>query len=267
VRRYSLDDCLADPAWPAIWQREPDHLAQFLRKESDKETYPRTVSPRQQVYPISLLLEGRPCLVVGGGHVALSKISGLLDVGAAVTVIAPEVLDEITALPVTVLARPYQEGDCDGFMLVIAATGDRGLDASIYEECQHAATLVNAADNPTACTFYLPALFRAGDLSVAISTAGASPAIASWVRDRVGTLLGEHFSDVVDLVGAVREQIRASGQTSEGLPWGDLIDQLTSALAEGVEPAVAGALASRWATQVVCTRDGDLAASKDEPSS
>jgi siroheme synthase-like protein len=193
--------------------------------------------------------------------VARAKITGLLDAGAVVTVIAADVLDEITALPVTVQARPYEEGDCDGFVLVIAATGDRSLDASIYAECQRTSTLVNAADNPTACTFYLPALLRAGSLSVAISTAGASPAIASWVRDRVGTLLGEHFSDVVDIVGATREQIRAGGQTSEGLPWGELIDQLTSALAEGVEPGAAAALASTWAAQVVSTRENNSAAS------
>jgi precorrin-2 dehydrogenase / sirohydrochlorin ferrochelatase len=202
-------------------------------------------------------------LVVGGGQVALSKIAGLLDAGATVTVIAPDVLDEITALPVSVHLRPYQEGDCDGFVLVLAATGDRGLDASIYAECQRTSTLVNAADNPAACTFFLPALLRAGDLSVAISTAGASPAIASWVRDRVGTLLGEHFADVVEIVGATREQIRASGETSEGLPWGELIDQLTSALAEGIQPAAAAALATRWATRVVATRENDSAASDD----
>jgi len=211
------------------------------------------VSPRQQVYPVSLLLEARPCLVVGGGQVALSKIAGLLDAGAAVTVIAPEVSDKITALPVIVHPRSYREGDCAGFVLVIAATGDRVLDASIYAECQGTTTLVNAADNPTACTFYLPALLRAGDLSVAISTAGASPAIASWVRDRVGALVGERFGDVVDIVGATREQIRASGQTSEGLPWVDLIDRLTAALAEGVDLAAANALASDWAASVAAT--------------
>jgi precorrin-2 dehydrogenase / sirohydrochlorin ferrochelatase len=222
------------------------------------------VSPRQQVYPISLLLEGRPCLVVGGGSVALSKITGLLDAGGTVTVIAPDVLDEITALPVTVHTRPYREGDCDSFVLVLAATGDRGLDATIYAECEGTSTLVNAADNPAACTFYLPALLRSGDLSVAISTAGASPAIASWVRDQVGTLLGEHFSDVVDIVGATREQIRASGQTSEGLPWADLIDQLTSALEKGAEPSTAGVVASRWAAQVVSAREKDAAANNPE---
>jgi precorrin-2 dehydrogenase/sirohydrochlorin ferrochelatase len=199
--------------------------------------------------------------VVGGGHVALSKITGLLDAGATVTVIAPDILDEITALPVTVHARPYREGDCDGFVLVLAATGDRGLDASIYAECRRTSTLVNAADNPTACTFYLPALLRAGDLSVAISTAGASPAIASWVRDRVGTLLGEHFADVVAIVGVTREQIRAKGQTSEGLPWAELIDQLTSAFTEGVQPTAASTLASRWAAQVVPTRENNSAPS------
>jgi precorrin-2 dehydrogenase/sirohydrochlorin ferrochelatase len=219
------------------------------------------VPPRQQIYPVSLLLEGRPCLVVGGAQVAFSKITGLLDSGAAVTVIAPEVSDEITALPVIVHSRPYREGDCAGFVLVIAATGDRGLDATIYAECQGTTTLVNAADNPTACTFYLPALLRAGDLSVAISTAGASPAIASWVRDRVGALVGARFGDVVDIVGATREQIRASGQTSEGLPWVELIDRLTAALAGGVDLIAVRALATDWAASVAATRPRESATS------
>ena len=199
--------------------------------------------------------------MVGGAQVAFSKITGLLDSGAAVTVIAPEVSDEITALPVIVHSRPYREGDCAGFVLVIAATGDRGLDATIYAECQGTTTLVNAADNPTACTFYLPALLRAGDLSVAISTAGASPAIASWVRDRVGALVGARFGDVVDIVGATREQIRASGQTSEGLPWVELIDRLTAALAGGVDLIAVRALATDWAASVAATRPRESATS------
>jgi precorrin-2 dehydrogenase / sirohydrochlorin ferrochelatase len=193
--------------------------------------------------------------------VALSKVTGLLDAGAAVTVLAPNVRNEIRALPVAILARPYQQGDCDGFAVVLAATGDRRIDAAIYAECQRAGTLVNAADNPTACSFYLPALLRTGDLSVAISTAGASPAIASWVRDRMGALLGEHFGDVVDIVGATREEIRAGGETSEGLPWADLIDQLTSALEAGAEPATAADLASKWASQVVAVRKNTAAPS------
>jgi precorrin-2 dehydrogenase/sirohydrochlorin ferrochelatase len=222
------------------------------------------VSPRRQVYPVSLLLEGQPCLVVGGGQVAYPKIAGLLDAGAAVTVIASEVSDEIAALPVTVHSRPFRDGDCTGYVLVVAATGNRALDATIFAECQVTNTLVNAADNPAACSFYLPALLRSGDLSVAISTAGASPAIASWVRDRIGALVGERFGDVVDVVGATREQVRADGRTSEGLPWTELIDQLTTALAEGVDRAGVDALASNWAAGVNATREQESARSGDE---
>jgi precorrin-2 dehydrogenase / sirohydrochlorin ferrochelatase len=222
------------------------------------------MSPRQQVYPVSLLLEGRPCLVVGGGQVALSKIHGLLDAGAVVTVIAAEVADEITALPVTAHQRRYRAGDCAGFVLVLSATGDRVLDATIYAECQTTTTLVNAADNPAACTFFLPALLRAGDLSVAISTAGASPAVASWVRDRVGAALGVHFGDVVAIVGTTREQIRASGHTSEGLPWSELIDQLAAALAAGGDLARANSVATNWAAGVEAARGRQSATGETE---
>jgi precorrin-2 dehydrogenase/sirohydrochlorin ferrochelatase len=220
--------------------------------------------PRQQVYPVSLLLEGRPCLVVGGGQVALSKIAGLLDAGAIVTVIAPDVTAEIAALPVRLHARRYQGGDCAGFVLVIAATGDRDLDAAIYAECQATTTLVNATDNPTACSFYLPALLRAGDLSVAISTSGASPAVASWVRDRVGALVGARFAEVVELLGATREQIRASGRSSEGLAWGALIDQLVAALADGADPSALTTIAAQWAA-IVTAADRPGAPSRDSP--
>jgi precorrin-2 dehydrogenase / sirohydrochlorin ferrochelatase len=225
------------------------------------------MSPRQQVYPVSLLLEDRPCLVVGGGQVALSKIAGLLGVGAVVTVIAPEVAEEITALPVTVHQRRYRAGDCAGYVLVLAATGDRALDATIYAECQTTTTLVNAADNPAACTFFLPALLRVGDLSVAISTAGASPAVASWVRDRVGATLGEHFGDVVAIVGATREQIRSSGYTSEGLPWSELIDQLTAAFAAGGDLAEASATATNWVASVEAARGRQAASGAGETES
>jgi siroheme synthase-like protein len=208
------------------------------------------VTVRQHVYPVSLLLAGHPCLVIGGGTVALAKIDGLLDAGAVVTVIAPEVLDEITALPVTVRERRFQAGDTEGFRLVVCATGDQRLDSEVFAACEGSGTLVNAADNPDACTFYLPALLRSGNLSVAISTDGSSPAIASWVRDRIAAALGDRFADVVDIVATTRTELRASGRTSEGLPWSDLIDELASRVRDGASLEVAREIAAAWFEQV-----------------
>ena len=205
---------------------------------------------RQHVYPVSLLLNGRPCLVIGGGAVALAKIAGLLDAGAVVTVIAADVLDEIARLPVTVFERRFQAGDTDGFHVVVCATGDRRLDLEVFAACEGSGTLINAADNPDACTFYLPALLRSGNLSVAISTDGSSPAIASWVRDRIAAILGDRFGDVVDIVAATRDELRSSGRTSEGLPWSDLIDELASRVRAGASIEDAHEVAAAWLEQV-----------------
>jgi siroheme synthase-like protein len=154
------------------------------------------------------------------------------------------------ALPVTLHRRRYQDGDTEGFHLVLAATGDRELEAAIFAASEQSATLMNAVDNPEACTFFLPAILRSGDLRVAISTGGVSPAVASWVRDRVATVLGGQFSDVLDIVGATRDEIRSDGRSSEGLAWADLIDELTSVLAGGADLNEALQVAAAWLARI-----------------
>ena len=209
------------------------------------------------VYPISLLLDDKPCLVVGARHVALGKIQDLLKAGASVTVIALDAIEEVRALPITLHIRGFQPGDTTGFSVVIAATGDLTVDAAVFADGASSGALVNSVDNSDSCDFFLPALFHRGQLSVAISTGGASPAIASWVRERLDDVLDERFSDIVDLVAAARTTVRDRGLSSEGMPWADLINQMVAAVDSGSGVAHCRALCDLWLESELTTPAAD----------
>jgi siroheme synthase-like protein len=177
------------------------------------------------VYPVNLVLRGRPALVVGGGPVALIKARGLLAAGARVTVVAPEVVDDLASLPgVTVEGRPYRPGEVAAYRFVVAATGDAAVNQQVYDDGEAAGVFVNAADDPERCSATLPARLDRGRLLVTVSTGGASPAVASWVRDRIAQQLGSEFEALVDLVAEVRTEVRASGRSTEGLSWRSALD-------------------------------------------
>ncbi|RPI07210.1 MAG: bifunctional precorrin-2 dehydrogenase/sirohydrochlorin ferrochelatase, partial [Actinobacteria bacterium] len=181
-------------------------------------------------YPVMLTVEGRRCLVVGGGKIAARKVDGLVGAGADVTVIAPRVDASITALPVTVEQRPYRPGDADGgFRLVITATDDPDVNAQVYAEAEAAEVWVNSADDPEHCSFTLPAIHRDGDVTVAIGTGGQSPAFAAWLRDRVRESLPAGLSDVVDRLAAERRSVHDAGKSTEARDWRPRIEQLVAA--------------------------------------
>ncbi|HVM66228.1 MAG TPA: bifunctional precorrin-2 dehydrogenase/sirohydrochlorin ferrochelatase [Acidimicrobiales bacterium] len=175
-------------------------------------------------YPVSLVVEGRPCLVVGGGAVARRKAEGLLACGAAVTVVAPSVSAPLVALPVRVLRRPYQRGEAAAYRLVIAATGDPVVNQMVHDDAEAAGVWVNAADDPARCTFTLPAIARQGPLTVAVSTGGGSPALASWLRDRLASELGEEYEVLLRLLSEARATIRTSGRSTEDVDWPSVLD-------------------------------------------
>ena len=145
---------------------------------------------------VCLDLRGRPCLVVGGGRVALEKSRGLLDCGADVTVVAPEVDDELAALPVRVVERPFAGADVNGRFLVIAATNDRRVNASVSAAAARCSVPCNVADDPELCSFILPAVVRRDPIQVGVSTGGASPALAQRIRDEVDALIGPHHAEL-----------------------------------------------------------------------
>lgn len=209
--------------------------------------------PPPPLYPIIVRLEGLACLVVGGGRVAARKVASLLVCGAEVTVIAPQVCEEIESLPVTVVRRSYQHGDVAGFRLVITATGRGEVDREVFEDSEAAGLMVNAADNIEACRFFLPSLLRRGPVTVAVSTAGTSPYLATWLRRRIAQVVGAEFAAVAALLGEARGALKAAGRTTESADWESLLnDEFAAIVAEGrleearerVETWVVRALAS-----------------------
>ena len=175
------------------------------------------------LYPVNLVVAGRRCLVVGGGRVALQKVQGLVDAGALVTVVAPEAVPELDALA-TVERRAYRRGEVAGYRLVVSATGDPQVNQDVYDDAEAAGVWINSADDPELCTVTLPSQLRQGRLTVAVSTAGHSPAVASWVRDRLAEQLGAEYDQLIGLLAEVRNEVRAEGRSTEGLDWRRALD-------------------------------------------
>lgn len=164
-------------------------------------------------YPVLLRVAGMPVLVVGGGRVAATKVEGLLRCGARVTVVAPELGPELARLAaarrLAWRPRPYRNGDLRGFWLAIAATDDPALNRRVWEEARRRRIWVNAVDDPEHCTFILPAVHRQGDLILAVSTSGRSPALAVRLRDRFARELGPAYARWLELLGSLRDEVRA----------------------------------------------------------
>ena len=178
----------------------------------------------QPLYPVNLVLAGRSCLVVGGGRVALTKVRGLADVGARVTVVAPEVGPEVAAVADVVELRPYRAGEAAGYRFVIAATGDPQVNQQVYYDGEAAGVWVNSADDPQRCSAILPARVRQGRLTLTVSTGGHSPAVAAWVRERLAREYGPEYDQLVGLLSEAREEVRAQGLGTEHLDWKQALD-------------------------------------------
>ncbi|MBO0713608.1 MAG: bifunctional precorrin-2 dehydrogenase/sirohydrochlorin ferrochelatase [Acidimicrobiales bacterium] len=171
-------------------------------------------------YPISLSVEGRDCLVVGGGQVAARKATELARCGAAVLVVAPAVVPELGATPgVRVEERPYRPGDVRGRWLVVAATDDRSVNRAVAADAEAAGVWVNAVDDPGACSFTAPAILRRGPVVVAVSTEGRSPALAAWLRDRLGEMVGPEMGVAAELLAEARAAMWDKGQKTTGIDW------------------------------------------------
>jgi siroheme synthase-like protein len=178
------------------------------------------------VYPVALLLSGRACLVVGGGHVAERKARGLLAAGARVHVVAKEVLPPMRALAglAGVEERPYRRGEVAGYWLAVAATGDSGVNQAVYEDGEAARVWVNSADDPASCSFILPAVARQGPVSVAVSTSGYSPALASWLKGHAAEHMGPELAELAELLAEARAELKAQGRSTEEVDWRPSLD-------------------------------------------
>lgn len=174
-------------------------------------------------FPVNLNLVGRPVLVVGGGRIAFRKVQQLLAAGGDVTVLAPHIIDEFTDLPVTLVHREYATGDVAKFRLIITATGNTPVDQAIFDECEELGIWVNSADDPVRCSFTLPAAFRRGPVMITVSTGGASPALASFLRSELEQLVGPEFADIAGTLAAQRAQFHADGISTEDVDWKPII--------------------------------------------
>jgi siroheme synthase-like protein len=179
-------------------------------------------------YPANLVVHGRRCVVVGAGRIAARKIAALLDAGAAVHVVAPDVGDEVRRLAdegrVTLDERPFVPADLDGAWLATTATGVPAVDGAVFEAGEAQRVWVNSADDPEHCSFTLMSVVRRGDLVVTVGTGGRSPALATWLRRRLTDELGPEYETLLDLLAEAREAMRASGGSTEDADWQRALD-------------------------------------------
>lgn len=147
------------------------------------------------------------------------KVKTLVDCGASVTVVSPEMLPELVQLSATddvvLKQRPYRTADLDGMFLVIGATDDETLNQQINADAEARHLLCNIADRPNICNFILPAIVRRGDFVMAVSTAGKSPAFAKHIRKTLGSQFGPEYGDLLDLMGAIRVKLLAEAHEPE----------------------------------------------------
>jgi siroheme synthase-like protein len=165
-------------------------------------------------YIACLRLTGRRCLVVGGGDIGLEKVEGLLACDATVTLVAPEAHPELVQLSLEGSIgwerRAYEPHDLDGCLIAIAATNDTDVNIRVFEDAEQRAMLVNVVDVPPLCNFILPAIVRTGPLAIAISTAGASPALAKRMKREISELFGDEYARLAVILNDVRGWAKAT---------------------------------------------------------
>ena len=180
-------------------------------------------------YPIFVEMKDRPCLVIGGGREAQRKVNGLLAAGARITVVAPKLtrsLEQLLAAgDIECLQREYQEGDVEGYEVVMVATDDGAINAEVAAEGKRRRVWVNAADDPRNCDFILPAVIRRGAITLAASTGGASPALARRLREELEAYLTEEMPALADLLREVRGDLSSRGIKPDAELWQEAIDE------------------------------------------
>lgn len=181
---------------------------------------PSTDSRARFSYPIFLDLDNVPVLVVGGGRIGARKADGLVAAGASVRLVAAEMSDEVDrAAMAEVREKPFDESDLDGMRLVVTATGDFDVDQTISAAARERNIWTNAADQPVDCEWILPAITRAGRVTGAISTDGASPALAGYLRDRLAEILDDRVAEIADILAVERKAVQDAGGSTEDIDW------------------------------------------------
>lgn len=179
-------------------------------------------------YPIFLNIRGKRCVVVGGGRVALRKVWVLLEHGANVEVISPALCPELSQLAeartINVIRKGYEPGDLKGVFLTIAATTENDVNQKVAEEARQEKILVNVVDNAEQSDFIVPSCLRRGNFTIAVSTAGSSPALARKVRTRLEQDFGEEYTTLTNLIEAVRAELKKGAVIVSGDDWQKALD-------------------------------------------
>ena len=192
-------------------------------------------------YPVFLDIAGKPVIVIGGGNIAHQKAVGLLKAGAEVTVVSPELNPEMASLEKAGrfrhVERDYEPGDLEGYILAFVATDDRSVNATVAAEGKERRVWVNAVDDPPYCDFIMPGVAQQGDLIVAVSTSGTSPAMARKMREEIEAFLTEDWALILELAAEVRAELREKGALVDSEVWNKALDgDLRRLLAEGKRP-------------------------------
>lgn len=166
-------------------------------------------------YPVFLDVQDKPVVIAGGGHVAHQKLGGLIDAGARVTLISPELSPEVQQFvddgKVTHINREYQDGDMEGYFLAFVATDDGAINKVVADEARSKRVWINAVDDVPNCDFIMPGVVQQGELVLAISTSGQSPAMARKVREDLEEFLGEDDAELLSLAAEVRHELNGQG--------------------------------------------------------
>ena len=180
-------------------------------------------------YPMFVELEGRRCLVIGGGAEAQRKVEGLRAAGGDVMVISPKLTRDLQRMlaegEIDHHQRDYQEGDLEGYEICMVATDDGAVNAEVSAEGKRRRVWVNAADDTKNCDFILPSVIRRGLITLAASTGGASPALARRLREELEAYLTEEMPALADLLGEVRTDLRSRGIAPGPGVWQEAIDE------------------------------------------
>jgi siroheme synthase-like protein len=202
--------------------------------------------PSRPYYPAILDIAGRRALVVGAGKVGEGKIAGLVNAGATVKVVSLEATPQVQRWAddgaIELELRPYESSDLDGRFLVIAATEDNDTNVRVFEGAERRQMLCNVVDVTHLCNFILPSIVRRGDLAIAVSTGGASPAMARRIRISIGQCYDDEYAVAMELLGSLREELKALYPSPEErkviferIVYSELMDLVRAGDAKGIE--------------------------------
>jgi precorrin-2 dehydrogenase/sirohydrochlorin ferrochelatase len=222
---------------------KPDTLGESIDESRTKE----------QLYPAFLSLRGKTCVVVGGGRVAARKVRSLLSTGAHIIVISPLLHTELQELLATSAIRhipaPYAKEHLASASLVFAATNDPAVNQQVTQDARQQGLWINIADDPDSSDFHVPATIHRQDLTLAISTAGSSPAFARYVRELLEQALHESLGQALEMIAQARPHILAAPKTQQAQRWDSLLSlHLETVIATEGYPAAHSRFA-QWLAQ------------------